>query len=229
MKLILLVLLPYFVTGCGTLTGLQSSYAPMVRVPELIPENLEENENIRKSLGEGLALQPSEYQSVSTFAGLVAEATPSDRVANRDIVIGYLLNRSDTLCNQYLGDITRAQRTWRSSFATMGLLFGTAGGIATPERSSKLLAALSGGMSGLSGKLDEGLLSNQAGHLIRAANIDLRQELRAELDASMAAGGDLAGLPLSLLVSHVQAYHSRCSVDDGLSRLNSKVSTEAES
>tara|TARA_R110000851_G_scaffold110286_1_gene232993 strand:+ start:919 stop:1569 length:651 start_codon:yes stop_codon:yes gene_type:complete len=212
-------------SACGTIQGIQSTYAPVVRVPELVPKDLSKPDAkaFKMELVEGLGLDEDAYGDVKTLSGLLAEADPAIVTMNREIVIGSLLAKSDATCNEYLADITRGQRTWRSTFSILGLAFGTAGGVATPEGSSKLLSALSGGMSGLSGKLDEGLLSNQAGHLIRASNIALREELRLEIVRSMSPGGEYENAPLPLMLSVVQSYHSRCSIDDGLTRLNEGV------
>jgi hypothetical protein len=216
-------------TGCGTLSGIQSSFSPKVRVPPLIPGNSESAEYIRlrSEVLEALGSSTGVKVEAKTITGAIQAVDDAVVQSNRDHVAGLLLSRSNALCNSYLSEITSSQRTWRTTFSVLGLAFGTAGGISSPDSSSQLLSALSGGMSGMSGKLDEGLLSNQAGHLIRAANIQMRRELEGEIISDLSVGGRLHDAPLPLVIAVIESYHSHCGIDDGLTFLNAEIAAKA--
>lgn len=221
-KLILCAALLASLSACNTMTGINSAYAPAVRVPALVPGDMD-SKDYKELTATMESIVGKKSPPDNTVPGLIRGADDSDR----DQIAGMMLSRSNAICNRYLAEITTSQRTWRTTFSVLGLAFGTAGSVATPERSKGLLSALAGGMSGMSGKLDEGLLSNQAGHLIRGANIQQRKILQDALITDLSKGGRYENVSLPYALALIEDYHSRCSIDDGLTFLNKEVAQAA--
>lgn len=136
---------------------------------------------------------------------------------SRNEIVGALLMASEKNCEVYL-QYLRGNQVAIKGFSTMAAsILAGAATVTTPERSSKLLAALAGISTGVGGNLADAVFSSRAADAIvsgiNAERAAVKSELLGRMEDSYEAW------PVSLALAGVVTYHSRCSAVSGLAYL----------
>ncbi len=149
------------------------------------------------------------------------------RALRRDLVYG-MLSASDVDCEDYLIGVSATANQTRAGFGVTGLALSTAGSIATPERSSRLLNALGALTGSTTTALEDTVFAGQDFQIIYTAVQTGRRNNRDQIGARLERG-DLDAWGYTSLVYLVTPYHLNCGINYGLQQIAEAVEIQARS
>jgi hypothetical protein len=169
---------------------------------------------------------PSELASqVMSREEFEARDTGEDRDLRRDFVYG-MTSASDVDCEDYMIGVSAVANQTRAGLGATGLALNTAGALATPERSSRLLSALGGLTGSTTTALEDTVFASQDFQIIYTAVQTGRRNTRDQFWQRLEAGEfDTWGYPS--LVSLITPYHLNCGINYGLQQIAEAVEFQA--
>jgi hypothetical protein len=141
----------------------------------------------------------------------------------RNSATSQLVSASVANCNVYLQGLRGGQVSTRTFFDILTAGLGLAGGIATPERSAKLLSSLGAFSTATGGSLDRNVFAEQGVELVADEIEKLRSRQRLEIERKF--GQSYETWPLGLAIADIYTYHGSCSMLRGLSQMRDAVVT----
>lgn len=135
----------------------------------------------------------------------------------RNEIAGAILMASEKNCEVYVEYLHGNQILIKATSTAAASILSGAATVATPERSSRLLAALAGISTGVGGNLSDAVFSARAVDAIVSGINAERAALKAVLMTNMQKS--YVDWPLSVALSDAVTYHSRCNAISGLAFL----------
>jgi hypothetical protein len=157
-----------------------------------------------------------------------AEDDPrGNRALRRDFVYG-MMAASDVDCEDYLIGVAAVANQTRAGFGATGLALNTAGALATPDRSSRLLNALGALTGSTTTALEDTVFAGRDFQIIYTAVQTGRRSTRDQIRTQLEAGTfDTWGY--QSLVALVTPYHLNCGINYGLQQIAEAVEIQARS
>lgn len=153
----------------------------------------------------------------------VDKLPPSEAVTVRNGIVGQLINASMANCSVYLRSLRGSQVSSRTLFDILTSSLSTAGGIAAPARSAKLLSSLASLSNAWGSSLDRDVFAEQGVELVARAIEGERETTRIQIQDRMASSYD--EWPLAIALADVGRFHSQCSMLHGLTLVRNAVQT----
>lgn len=181
---------------------------------------------LSSAIGES-RIRESSTTTEAQFASLIntfEQSTSEGRKAQvRNAVVGQLLRASTDNCNVYLKSLRGSQVASRTGFDLLTGGLSTAGGIAAPERTARLLSALSAFTNGAGASIDRDIFAEQGVEVV-AQQIKLTQDaLRATILGNETKS--YAQWDLGSALGDVANFHGECSMLRGLANVQNAVAT----
>ena len=141
----------------------------------------------------------------------------------RNSVVGQLVDASVKNCSVYLQSLRGGQVAARTTFDILASGLGLAGGIATPERSAKLLSSLGAMATATGAAVDRNIFAEQGVELVAEEIEKVRDRRWQELSRK-------TGLPyqewsLGFALADIDSFHHDCSMLKGLGLMRDAVVT----
>ncbi len=141
----------------------------------------------------------------------------------RNSVVGQLMDASVKNCSVYLQSLRGGQVAARTTFDILASGLGLAGGIATPERSAKLLSSLGAMATATGASVDRNIFAEQGVELV-AEEIEKARD-RRWLEISRKTGLSYHAWSLGFALADIDSFHHDCSMLKGLGLMRDAVVT----
>lgn len=164
-------------------------------------------------------------QVMSAEAFSARDNPEGNRSVRRDLVYG-MTAASDVDCEDYMIGVSATANQTRASLGVTGLALNTAGALATPERSSRVLNALGALTGSATTSLEDTVFASQDFQIIYTAVQTGRRNTRDQIWARVQSG-DLDDWGYASLVSLVTPYHLNCGINYGLQQIAEAVEMQA--
>lgn len=152
------------------------------------------------------------------------ESIPSDaqKVQVRNMIVGQLLDASVANCGVYLSNVRGSQVSTRIGFDLLTGGLSTAGSVASPERSAKLLSGLGSFSNGAGASVDRDIFAQTGVELVAKEIQDARNTVRTRIETKKVEKS-YQDWDLGAALADVSDYHAMCSLMWGLGRLQNVV------
>jgi peptidoglycan hydrolase-like protein with peptidoglycan-binding domain len=147
---------------------------------------------------------------------------------NRNDLVGTYLRESDRLCNDYLQDLTRTQRSYSLIFGSLATVFGGAGAAFTKAAVVRPLSALASISSGERAEVDADTFAKQTAQVIISGIKNSRARTYNTI-VQVNFLKPISAWPISVALADVQDYHNRCSLNEGITEASSSINVVAPS
>jgi hypothetical protein len=146
----------------------------------------------------------------------------------RNSLVGNYLKESDELCGDYLQALTRTQRSYSLILGSLATIFGGAGAAFTSASVVRPLSALASISSGERAEFDADTFVKQTAQVIISAIKNSRARTYNNI-VQVNFLKPIAAWPLSIAIADVQDYHSRCSLNEGITEAAASITAVAPS
>jgi hypothetical protein len=167
----------------------------------------------------------SSQVSEATLARLIdkfeKDTSDARKAQVRNEIVGQILVAAEDNCAAYLKAVRGSQVASRTSFDILTSGLTTAGAIASPERSARLLAALGSASNGIGASFDRDVFAEKGVELV-AQEIDrVQTDLRTAIEQNKKQS--YADWDLGSAIADISTYHNECSMLRGLARVQDAV------
>ncbi len=144
----------------------------------------------------------------------------------RNSLVGTYLKVSDALCGEYLQSLTRTQRSYSLILGSLSTIFGGAGAAFTSASVVRPLSALASIASGERAEFDADTFAKQTAQVIVSAIKNSRARTYNSI-VQVNFPKSIFAWPTNVALADVQDYHSRCSLNEGVTEAAASITAVA--